>query len=79
MEIRLLRAALVHDYLYIEKTRSRKEADEIFYEAMIVSRMPKFKAYLFYKVVRWFGRHIWNKGLKKLKKIGSNSIDLPRK
>ena len=48
------KAAVVHDYLYQSKLRTRMEADAIFYEAMLVLGVPKWKAGLFYWSVRLF-------------------------
>ena len=50
----------VHDgkvfkYIWI----TRKEADDIFYEAMLVSKVPKWKALIMYKFVRMFGWLSW--------------------
>ena len=49
------KAAVVHDFLYQSKLRTRMEADAIFYEAMLVLGVSKWKAGLFYWAVRLFG------------------------
>lgn len=48
-------AAVIHDYLY-DNTHimSKKEADKIFYN-MCNNKISKFRAYLAYKAVSWFG------------------------
>lgn len=50
------KSAIIHDYLYCTHERSRKEADDIFYEAMLVSKVPKWKAKIMYWCVRLFGQ-----------------------
>ena len=52
------KAAVVHDYLYQSKLRSRAMADLIFLEAMCVLRVPLWKRILMYMAVRiigWWG------------------------
>lgn len=53
------KSAVLHDYLY-DKTclynYSRKEADDIFLEAMKAVGVSKFVRYLLYYSVRWFGK-----------------------
>lgn len=58
---RHLKAAVVHDYLYKVQTRSRKESDEIFLEAMKVSKVKPSTRWIFYRAVRMFGWISWNK------------------
>jgi len=53
------KAAVVHDWLYHTKELPRKDADKVFLEAMLVLGIPKWKAYLFYLVVRLFGWLRW--------------------
>lgn len=57
-------AAVLHDYLYtfgFGLGVSRKEADEIFYEALLVSRVAKPAAYIIYQCVRLFGKSHYKK------------------
>jgi hypothetical protein len=49
------KASVIHDYLYQSKIRSRMQADAIFHEAMLVLKVPKWKAGLMYWAVRCFG------------------------
>ena len=56
---RYSKAAVVHDYIYQTKCRTRKEADDIFYEAMLVLGVPEWKAKLMYSGVRIFGLIPW--------------------
>jgi len=64
------KAAVVHDYLYQYHKQvhmlsgviyTREQADQIFYQAMIVSGTKKWKAKVMYLAVRWFGWLVWNK------------------
>jgi len=55
------KAAVVHDYLYSNHLFSRKDSDKIFLEGMEVLGINKFKRYLFYYIVRLFGRKRYNK------------------
>ncbi len=49
------KAAVVHDYLYQSKLRSRAMADLIFKEAMLVLGVHPVKAQVMYRAVRLFG------------------------
>ena len=53
-------AAVIHDFLYVEQTVSRKMADDVFYEAMLVSGEPKWRAYAMWLAVRAAGGFVWN-------------------
>jgi hypothetical protein len=48
-------ASAVHDYLYRGRILKRKQADEVFFRAMIDSDISHETAYLFYVAVRSFG------------------------
>ncbi len=57
------KAAVLHDWIY--KTHwinhySRKKADQIFYEAMLVGKTPKWKAKMMYWGVRIGGWLAWH-------------------
>lgn len=54
-------AAVIHDWLYYEQTRSRKDADEVFLEAMGVLGVPGWKRTLLFMAVRWFGWFAWKR------------------
>lgn len=61
-------APLVHDYLYRVNGQvspdfqvSRKEADEIFHDLMILEEVPHWKADLAYRAVRLVSWAFWNK------------------
>lgn len=53
--------AVVHDYLYASREVSRREADEVFYEAMAVIGVPKWKALPMFWAVRAFGWRFYGK------------------
>lgn len=58
-------AAIVHDWLYtngikLRQIKSREEADNVFYEAMIETKVPVWKAWLMYKAVSLFGASRFN-------------------
>ncbi|MDD3468235.1 MAG: DUF1353 domain-containing protein [Campylobacterales bacterium] len=50
------KAAVIHDYLYDNALRTKKEADNIFYEAMGVLNVPKWQRCTMYIAVKFFGR-----------------------
>ena len=54
-------ASVVHDYLYGNAWHPRKQCDKYFYEAMLCSQVPKWKAKLMYWGVRAGGWAAWNK------------------
>ena len=49
------KAAVLHDYLYGQALRPRKQCDEIFLEAMETMGVSKTRRYLMYWAVRAFG------------------------
>lgn len=56
------KAAVVHDYLYfINKEYTRKQADDIFKEAMGVLRVNWLVKGIMYQVVRLLGNRAWKK------------------
>lgn len=57
-------AAILHDFLYSEGFKlgiSRKEADQIFYEAMLKSHVAKITAFILWFFVRIFGKRFYKK------------------
>lgn len=50
-----IKAAIIHDYLYVSKIVSRKLADQIFDEAAHASNVPAWKRKIMYIVLRNFG------------------------
>ena len=64
-------AAVIHDELYRKqqingKAITRKYADQVFREAMLVSGVPMWLAKTFYRTLRLTGKRAWNKNKKKL-------------
>ena len=51
-----VQAAVLHDHLYRSKSVSRKHADDIFLEAMVVLGVSPIKRRLMYYAVRTFGK-----------------------
>lgn len=58
-------AAVIHDWLYWDQSRTRKEADEIFLEGMGVLEVGAWTKYAMYWAVRAFGWYAWSKNAKK--------------
>lgn len=54
------KAAIIHDYLYVTHRFSRKQADDIFLEAMGVLKVSKWKRWVMYRSVRAWGWTAWN-------------------
>lgn len=50
------KACIIHDYMYDNAIKTKKEADLIFYDAMKVLKVPKWKRLTMYYAVRLFGR-----------------------
>tara|TARA_Y100000310_G_scaffold334175_1_gene413284 strand:+ start:1812 stop:2135 length:324 start_codon:yes stop_codon:yes gene_type:complete len=53
------KAAVLHDFLYQTKLRSRREADGIFLEAMGVLGVKNWRKYPMFLAVRCFGFLAW--------------------
>lgn len=62
-------AAVIHDYLYWEGIRPRKECDDIFLEGMEVWYVPLWIRYPMYWAVRWFGSFTYGQEKRKAKKM----------
>jgi len=58
-------AAVIHDWMYWDQSRSRKEADDIFLEGMEVLKVPKWKRRAIFSAVRTFGRMAWKSNQRK--------------
>ncbi len=55
---KIRKAAIIHDYIYgnlLKYGYNRKDADLLFYDALIVNDVFWIKAKLFYYSVRWLG------------------------
>ena len=66
-------AAVIHDFLYYDQSRNRKEADNIFLEAMEVLEVGWLKRTAMYWAVRSFGWIAWQ-GSKSRKDAGRKKI-----
>jgi hypothetical protein len=66
-------AAVIHDYCYWEQARTRREADDIFLEAMVVLGVSACKRRLMYWSVRLFGQFAWAGNTRKREK-GFNRV-----
>ncbi|EPB4370891.1 DUF1353 domain-containing protein [Citrobacter freundii] len=53
---RYAKAAIIHDWLYDNALRTKKEADKIFLDAMKVLKVPAWRRLMMYCAVRLFGR-----------------------
>lgn len=53
--------AIIHDWLYKSGAFSRKKADMVFREALIVMGFSKFRAWINYRVLRLLGGIAWRK------------------
>lgn len=62
-------AAVIHDFLYWEQGRSRKQSDNIFLEAMGVLKVNKCTRYILFCSVRIFGSLSW-RSRRHLKEAG---------
>jgi hypothetical protein len=58
-------AAVIHDWMYWNQSRSRKEADDIFLEGMEVLEVPNWKRNTIYRAVRLFGGSAWRANKRK--------------
>ena len=56
------RAAFVHDYIYRTHPLdwTKEDADDLFYDFLVEDGIPKWRAWMAYTAVDWFGRHAWN-------------------
>ena len=69
-------ASIIHDYLYFSHERTKKEADDIFYEGMIVLGVGKWKASIMKDAVRIFGRGPYEKSKRRIIKLSENYINI---
>ncbi|HFV9934559.1 TPA: DUF1353 domain-containing protein [Salmonella enterica subsp. enterica serovar Bovismorbificans] len=61
---RYAKAAIIHDYLYDNALRTKREADRIFLDGMTVQGVPKWKRTVMYWAVRLFGRGKYGNTIK---------------
>ncbi|ELH3242194.1 DUF1353 domain-containing protein [Salmonella enterica] len=55
------KAAIIHDYMYDNALRTKKEADLIFLDGMAVLGVSKWKRIIMYLAVWFFGRGMYGK------------------
>ncbi|EKI1090358.1 DUF1353 domain-containing protein [Salmonella enterica] len=53
------KAAIIHDYLYDNALRTKREADRIFLDGMTVLGVPRWKRMIMYYAVRLFGQGMY--------------------
>jgi len=58
-------AAVIHDWMYWDQSRSRREADDIFLEGMDILEVSELKRRTIYYAVRLFGWIAWKSNQKK--------------
>lgn len=58
------KAAIIHDYLYDNALRTKREADRIFLDGMTVLGVPRWKRTIMYYAVRLFGRGMYTNRYK---------------
>lgn len=51
--------AVAHDHLYEQRTTTRKQADDVFYELAIACGMPRWRAWLMWCGIRLGGGSHW--------------------
>ena len=71
-------AAVIHDFLYWDQSLTRREADDVFLNAMKKSAVSLGRRSVIYAAVRVFGRRAWksNTDLKK-RDPGARFLDRP--
>ena len=57
-------AAVIHDFLYSDQTRTRLEADQIFLEAITLREVSETKKYAIYWTIRLLGYFGWRRNAK---------------
>ncbi|MFC1942126.1 DUF1353 domain-containing protein [Chloroflexota bacterium] len=58
-------ATIIHDYLYWTQERSRKDADKIFRNGMVVFKVNSLKVFLIFWSVRLGGYFAWRGNIRK--------------
>lgn len=56
---RVMRASVLHDFLYSQEVGSRKEADRLFHKLLLEDGVPEGAADLMFAAVRTFGSVVW--------------------
>ncbi|ECH9713658.1 DUF1353 domain-containing protein [Salmonella enterica subsp. enterica serovar Javiana] len=55
------KAAIIHDWMYDNALRTKKEADLIFLDGMTVLGVPRWKRTIMYYAVKLFGRGMYGR------------------
>ncbi|MED62060.1 DUF1353 domain-containing protein [Salmonella enterica] len=55
------KAAIIHDWMYDNALRTKKEADKIFLDGMTVLGVPRWKRTIMYYAVKLFGRGMYGR------------------
>lgn len=60
-DTKAIRAAFAHDYIYRKRPTgwTKAEADKMFYDLLVQDGMAKWRAWIAYKGVSWFGGLAW--------------------
>ena len=61
VEPKTISPACVHDRLYVTKPRTRREADRIFWESLLVMDVNRWKAAAYFVAVSLFGWIVWRR------------------
>lgn len=56
---KVMRASLLHDFLYSQEIGARKEADALFHKLLLADGVPEGAADLMFAAVRTFGSVVW--------------------
>ncbi|MCH7740131.1 MAG: DUF1353 domain-containing protein [Chloroflexi bacterium] len=67
------KAAIVHDFMYWDQNKTRKESDDIFREAMGVLGVASWRRFLMYRAVRLVGGLSWRANRKR-REQGKNRV-----
>jgi len=51
--------ALIHDFCYTSHCVSKDYADTVFYKGLLSYNVPKWRAWMMWKSVKWFGKSAW--------------------
>ncbi|MFQ5568273.1 MAG: DUF1353 domain-containing protein [Rhodothermales bacterium] len=70
-------AAVIHDFCYWDQSYSRKRSDEIFREGMQVLEVKRWRVFLIYNAVRYFGWFAWWKNRRVKAKSPGHKIYVP--
>ena len=69
-------ASIVHDYLYFSHEKTREEADDIFYEGMIILGVDQWRASTMRNAVKFFGGKSYEKSERYIIKLSENYINI---